>query len=240
MFNLEQSIAEWRQQVLAAGIKTPVPLEELESHLREETEQQVRAGTDEARAFEIAVQRIGQPAPLKKEFMKTANFKWMLWQKIKPLFGIRDVPALDTFEPAALQTLNLAAGEARGFHHNFIGTEHILLGLIKPESNMVSKVMRRLGVEDKAIRIEIEKFVGHGPANEVSVKIPFTPCARKALRLAADTARTLNQPYVNAEHIFLGLILEGDGVAGRVLKNFGIQIENAREEVLREIRRAGS
>ena len=114
MFDLEESIKEWRRQMLSAGIKTPVPLEELESHLREDIEQQVRAGADVAHAFEIAAQHIGRPAPLKKEFMKTANFKWILSQIVKFLFGIRNVslPGLDTFEPAALETLELA----RRFH----------------------------------------------------------------------------------------------------------------------------
>src|SRR5580700_1677843 len=134
MFNLETSIAEWRRQMLAAGIKTPVPLEELEAHLREDIEQQVRAGTEEACAFEMAVRHIGQAVALKKEFMKTSNPKAVFLRKLKSfILGVREVPlpALEDFEPAARQTLDLAPEEARQFNHNFVGTEHILLGLTR-------------------------------------------------------------------------------------------------------------
>jgi hypothetical protein len=204
MFNLEQSIVEWRQRMLAAGIQTPVPLEELESHLREEIEQQIRAGADEARAFEIAIQNIGRAAPLKKEFMKTANLKWMLWQKVKSLFGFRDVPALDTFEPAALQALQLAPAEARHLNHNFVGTEHLLLGLTKSGSKSVSNVMQKLGVKSDALLKEIEQFVAIGPETVTACEISYTPHAREALQLAAVEARKLKQSHVKAEHIFLG------------------------------------
>jgi Clp amino terminal domain, pathogenicity island component len=237
MFNLEQSIAEWRRQMLAAGIKTPVPLEELESHLREDIEQQVRTGADEARAFEMAVQLIGSPAPLKKECMKTANFKWMLLQTVKSLFGIRNVPlpALDTFEPAAQQTLELAPSEARCFNHNYVGTEHLLLGLIKSGSKSVSNVLQKLGVKSEALRREIERFVPVGPEAVTAAKIPYTPRAREALQLAANEARKLSQPQIKAEHIFLGLLREGSGVAAVVLKKLGVRLEKARAEVLKEM-----
>lgn len=237
MFDLEQSISKWRQQMLAAGIKSPVPLEELESHLREDIEQQVRAGADEARAFEIAAQRIGSPAPLKKEFMKTGNFKGMLWQTVKSLFGIRDVslPALDAFAPAAQQTLELAPSEARCFNHNYVGTEHLLLGLTKSGSKSVSNVLQKLGVKNEALRREIERFAPVGPEAVTAAKIPYTPRAREALQLAAEEARNLNQPHIKAEHIFLGLLREGGGVAAVVLKNLGIRLEKARVEVLKEM-----
>jgi hypothetical protein len=237
MFNLEQSIAEWRRQMLAAGIKSPVPLEELECHLREEIEQQIRAGADEARAFQIAVLNIGQAAPLKKEFMKTGNFKSVLWQKVKSVLGIRTVslPALDTFEPAALQTLQLAPAEARHLNHTFVGTEHLLLGLIKSGSKSVSNVMQKLGVKSDALLREIEQFVPVGPAAVTAAEIPYTPRAREALQLAAVEARKLNQPHVKAEHIFLGLVREGGGVAAIALKNLGVRLETARAEVLKEM-----
>ena len=162
MFYLEQSIAEWRKQMLAAGIQSPVPLEELESHLREEIEQQVRAGADEARAFEMAVQSIGRPALLKKEFMKTANFKWILLQTIKSLFGIRDahLPALDTFEPAAQQTLELAPSEARCFNHNYVGTEHLVLGLLRCGPCPGGDYLRERGVTVKNFRQEMLQILG--------------------------------------------------------------------------------
>jgi hypothetical protein len=242
MFDLEQSIAEWRKQMLAAGIKSPVLLDELESHLREEIEEQTKSGNSPQQAFEMAVDRIGQAILLRQEFAKAGETKWSIWQKLKTMFGLNTIlsPSLEDFDPTAVQALGFAAGEARGFYHDYIGTEHILLGLVKSESNIVSKVMRRLGVEDKAIRVEIGKFVGKGPEHEIAANIPYTPRAKNALQLAAREARTLNHPHVNPEHIFLGLILEGDGVAWRALKNLGIQIESAREEVLREMSRAGS
>lgn len=234
MFDLEQAILDWRKQMLAVGIK-PSALEELEGHLREETEAQVKLGLSEPQAFEMAVDQIGQAMLLKEEFMKTGETKWAILRRLKTMFLGFPLPSSEDFATTAKQNLELATEEARGFHHNFVGTEHILLSLIKSNSGIVSKVMRRLGVESEAVRMGIKRFVGHGPMGEVSVKIPFTPRARKALWLAADTARALNQPCIKAEHIFLGLILEGDGVAGRVLKNFGVQIESAWQAVSREI-----
>lgn len=236
MFSLETAIAEWRKQMLAAGIKTPVPLDELENHLREDIEQQMHAGADEARAFEIAVQHIGQPAPLKKEFMKTVHFKWLLLQKIKCFLGIRtaSLPEVDTFAPAALQALQLAPEEARHFNHDFVGTEHVLLGLARSDSKSVSNVMQKLGVRSDALRVEIERFVHTGTIAVTAANIPYTPRAKQALQLAAEEARKLNQPHIRAEHIFLGLLREGGGVAALVLKNLGVSLEGARAEVLKE------
>src|ERR1700677_4553154 len=90
MFNLEQSIAEWRQQMLAAGVKTPVPLEELESHLREEIEQQIRAGLSARSAFDTSVAQIGRPASLKEEFAKTGEARWLL-ERLKTLLGFNKI-----------------------------------------------------------------------------------------------------------------------------------------------------
>jgi hypothetical protein len=233
MFELEKSIAQWRQQMLAAGIKTTDSLDELENHLREEVRKQIALGQKPERAFEIAVEQMGRPSVLKKESAKVHE-PWLVWQKLKALLGFAQIPSpsYEDFAPVGVQALELAAGEARNFHHNFIGTEHILLGLLKSESTIVSNVMRRLGVEERTIRIEIEKFVPNGPVNEISEKIPYTPRAKNALQLAGNEARALNQPQINPEHIFLGLIREGDGVAWRALKNLGIQIEDARRELL--------
>src|SRR5580658_7210105 len=166
MFDLESSIAQWRRQMLAAGIKTPVPLEELESHLREVIEQQIKSGLSEQQAFETAVQQIGQAIMIKEEFMKTGEAKWAILRKFKPmLLGFSNIPfpSLEDFAPAAKQNLELATEEARGFHHDFVGTEHILLSLIKSKSGIVSNVMRRLGVDSEAVRMVIEKFVGNWP-----------------------------------------------------------------------------
>ena len=239
MFDLEQSLAEWREQMLTAGIKSPVPLEELETHLRDEIEQLVGSGVGEGRAFEIAVQRVGQAAPLRAEFAKATGTKGFVFRNLKALiFGAVEVsfPALEDFAPNARQVLELAPAEARRFHHDFIGTEHVLLGLIQSGSEIVSKVMQRLGLENEAIRGEIEQFVGRGAAQEAAVNIPFTPRARMALQLAAGEARALNLTCIRAEHIFLGLMLEGGGVAAQVLKRRGIHAAQAREEILRVMR----
>jgi hypothetical protein len=238
MFDLEQSITDWRGQMLAAGIKSPVPLDELESHLREDIEQQVRSGIAEARAFEIAVRHIGRAVALRKEFMKTSNMKWTLLRKLKSfIFGVREVPlpALDNFEPAARQTLDLAPEEARHFNHHFVGTEHILLGLTRSGSKTVANVMQKLGVTGDALRLEIERFVSIGAVAVPAAKIPYTPRARQALQLASEEAKKLNQHHVKAEHIFLGLLREGGGVAAAVLKNLGVRLESARAVVLKEM-----
>lgn len=237
MFDLENAIATWRQQVLAAGIKTTESLDELENHLREEAEKQIKSGQRPEQAFEIAVEQIGQAALLKTEFAKVGE-PWPIWHRLKALLGFNRFPSpsFEDFAPIGVQSLKLAAGEAQNFHHHFIGTEHILLGLLKSESAIVSNVMRRLGVEERTVRVEIEKFFdllpgGHGPAQDVSATIPYTPRAKNALRLAVNEARALNQPRIKPEHILLGLIREGDGVAWRALKSLGIQIEDARREL---------
>jgi Clp amino terminal domain, pathogenicity island component len=239
MFDLEQAISRWRRQMLAAGIRTAESLDELENHLREEVEKQIKSGQNPTQAFETAIDQIGRPAVLKKEFAKVDG-PWPVWKKLRTLFGFNKIPSpsLVDFAPVGIRTLEMAAGEARNFRHDYIGTEHLLLGLLKSESTIVSNVMRSLGVDEKAIRIEIEKFVPNGPVHENSVKIPYTPRAKSALRLAGKEAHASSQLQIDPEHILLGLIREGDGVAWRALKNLGIHIENAREEILRQTGRA--
>jgi len=239
MFELEKAIKRWRQRMLDAGIKAPEALEELENHLRDDVEQQVCSGTSESEAFENAVRQLGQPVALRKEYAKAGRPKRELLRKLRSaLFGFGEIPfpSLENLAPAARESLELAPDEARRFHHDFVGTEHVLLGLAQSQSGVVSNVMRRLGVSAPAIRVEIEKIVSSGPAHDLPIRIPFTPRARKALQLAAAEARKFGQSRVNAEHIFLGLILEGSGVAALVLKNLGVRIEAAREETLREMR----
>ena len=239
MFNLDQAITEWRRQMIAGGMKFPEVLDEMESHLREDVEQQRLSGMTGERAFKIAVLRLGEAVTLREEFLKTRGTRWALLRKLKRiLLGVDELPfpPSEDFAPAARQTLKLAPEEARHFHHDFIGTEHVLLGLTKSNSRIVSNVMQRLGVDGEAVRLEIQKIVHFGQPHKAVATIPFTPRARKALRLAADEARTLNQPRIGAEHILLGLIIEGSGVAAMVLKNLGVQLERAREEILTEMR----
>ncbi|HTV40201.1 MAG TPA: Clp protease N-terminal domain-containing protein [Candidatus Sulfotelmatobacter sp.] len=230
IFDLEQSIEYWRRHMFAAGIKATKSLDELENHLREEVEEQIKLGQKPDRAFEMAADQIGGAAALKAEFAKVDGI-WPSWQKIMTFLGFNKIPAPD-FAPAGMQSLGLAAGEARNFCHDYIGTEHILLGLFKSESTVVSNVVRRLGVDEKAVRIEIGKFVGNGPVHEIPMSIPYTPRAKNALQLAGNEARALNQQQINPEHILLGLIREGDGIAWRALKNLGIRIEDVRRELL--------
>jgi hypothetical protein len=238
MFNLDKALEDWRRQMAAGRISTAEVLKELESHLREDVRQQMRSGVNAEQAFEAAVQRIGRANALKAEFQKVGRMRWALLRRFKR-FVARCIgvpfPPLTSFNASERQTLEFARAEAPRFHHDFIGTEHVLLGLLEVENGAVRNVLRRFGVDREAIRLEIEKFVGLGPVREAATAIPYTPRARKSLLLAAREAQALNHAYVGAEHIFLGLLLEGDGVAARVLRNLGIQIEKTREEILKEI-----
>jgi hypothetical protein len=236
MFNLDQSIAEWRRQMLAAGIKTPA-LDELESHLRDDVEMQMRSGSDPQQAFDAAIRRIGQTNALIAEFRKVGLRKWAWLRKLQALLAGPGLPfpPLADFNPTARQALEFARAEAGWFHHDFIGTEHVLLGLLKSESGALAGILRRLGLDHGAIRKEIEAIVGVGIASETTAAIPYTPRARQALHLATSEAKALKQGHVGPEHVFLGLLLEGGGVAALVLKNFGVQVQRAREEVLKEL-----
>ncbi len=146
-------------------------------------------------------------------------------------------PEMSKFTPHAQQTLALARKEADRFNHNFVGTEHVLLGLIKLGQGTGINVLRKLGVDLDAVRLEIEKQVGSGPPEGklIGTVPPNTPRVKKVLTLAAEEARKLNHTYVGTEHILLGLLVEGDGVAARVLKQVGVEIEKTRIEILREI-----
>jgi len=240
MFKLDQAIAEWRRQMLAAGVKTPTVLDELESHLRDEVEQQMRSGMEAQEAFEIAVQRIGKPAALQNEFAKAGSRKTRRLQRLKAtLLRVIGVPRLDpnALTTGAREILELGGMEARGFHHDFIGTEHVLLGLLESKAGGISVVLQRVGVDSKIVRAEIEKIVGNGRAGQSVQSLPYTPRVKKALAHAAAEARALNQTEVGAELIFLGLLLEGGGVAALVLKTLGVNIQTARSEILRQLGR---
>lgn len=239
MFNLEQSIAEWRQQMLAAGVKNPNVLEELEGHLREDVERQMKAGSSPEHAFQAAIQQIGQASSLQHEFAKIAGTRWALLRKLKGIFleSILPSPAWSTFSTSARQTLELARAEAPRLHHNFVGTEHVLLGLLTLEAGVVPNVLKNMSVNREDLRKQVENWVSIFPYEKALANLPYTPRVKKALRLAAREAKAFNHDCVGAEHIFLGLLLEGDGVAGRVLKNLGLSSETARAEILKELGR---
>src|SRR5271168_2199245 len=143
--------------------------------------------------------------------------------------------AMNNFTPRAQQVLALARKEADRFNHNFVGTEHLLLGLIKLGQGVAVNVLQKLGLDLETVRMEVEKQVGTGPDQKMIGNIPYTPRVKKVLALAAKEAKALNHTYVGTEHILLGLLREGDGVAARVLKNLDIDIEQTRQEILKEL-----
>jgi len=142
---------------------------------------------------------------------------------------------MNNFTPRAQQALAFARKEADRLNHNFVSTEHLLLGLIALGQGVAVNVLRKLGLDLETVRHEVEKQVGKGPDQSLIGNIPYTPRVKKVLALAAKEARALNHMYVGTEHILLGLLREGDGIAARVLKNLDVDVEQTRQEVLREL-----
>jgi len=136
------------------------------------------------------------------------------------------------FTERARKVIILAKEEARRFNHDYIGTEHILLGLIREGEGVAATVLQKMGVSLENIRLEIEKLVQPGPTTQIIGDIPFTPRAKKALELAAEEARSLGHNYIGTEHLLLGLIREGEGIASQVLLNLGLDLERVRNEVM--------
>ena len=143
--------------------------------------------------------------------------------------------AMNNFTPRAQQVLALARKEADRFNHNFVGTEHLLLGLIKLGQGVAVNVLQKMGLDLETVRMEVEKQVGTGPDQKMIGNIPYTPRVKKVLALASKEAKALNHTYVGTEHILLGLLREGDGVAACVLKNLDCDIEQTRQEILKEL-----
>ena len=143
--------------------------------------------------------------------------------------------APNNLTPRAQQVLALARKEADRFHHNFVGTEHLLLGLIKLGQGVAVNVLQKQGLDLENVRLEVEKQVGTGPDQKMFGNIPYTPRVKKVLALATHEAKALNHTYVGTEHILLGLLREGDGVAARVLMEFDVDIEQTRHEILKEL-----
>ncbi len=136
------------------------------------------------------------------------------------------------FTERARKVIILAKEEAKRFNHDYIGTEHILLGLVREGEGVAAAVLRNLGLSSENIRLEVEKLVQSGPATVVSGDIPFTPKAKKVIELAMDEARSLGHNYIGTEHLLLGLIREGEGVASQVLLNLGLDLAKVRSEVM--------
>ena len=141
----------------------------------------------------------------------------------------------ERFTDRARKVMQLANQEAQRFNHEYIGTEHVLLGLVKEGSGVAANVLKNLDVDLRKIRLEVEKLVQSGPEMVTMGKLPQTPRAKKVIEYSMEEARNLNHNYVGTEHILLGLLREGDGVAARVLKNLDIDIEQTRQEILKEL-----
>ena len=368
MFNVERAISEWRLQMVAGGLTSADALDELEAHLRDDVEAQVRSGSDEQRAFDLACQRLGTPAALGKEFGRSdhrevvsrrpalrsfyflcataailvdawtlASFELSLGERVGAglgvavlavyLFGlplqqwwwsgggyglvvklvkagglivplwtvfalltalriitldigivpemvmwslcaaygltvlagllsvggngglsggplepnpapwpfppnrpfyrnfIIPLPPPAAFTPAARHTLRLAHEEAMNLGHDFVGTEHVLLALLKTAGEALNPVLQQNRVTPGALEAEIHRLVLASPIHPTQATLPWTPRARKALQLAARKAAALEPSPIGARHLLLGLLLEGSGVAAVALRNLGVRLD---------------
>src|SRR6202048_1118719 len=142
---------------------------------------------------------------------------------------------MNNFTPRAQQVLALARKEADRFNHNYVGTEHLLLGLIKLGQGVAVNVLQKMGLDLETVRMEVEKQVGSGPETKMVGNIPYTPRVKKVLALAGKEAKALNHSYVGTEHILLGLLKEGEGVAARVLRSLEVDIERTKNEIQKEL-----
>ncbi len=129
----------------------------------------------------------------------------------------------------------MAKKEADRFNHGYVGTEHVLLGLIALGQGVAVNVLQKMGVNLDAVRMEVEKAVGVGPETKTVGNLPFTPRVKKVLALAGSEARSLNHSYIGTEHILLGLLREGEGVASRVMRNLDVDLEKTRIEIMKEL-----
>src|SRR5438045_481796 len=139
----------------------------------------------------------------------------------------------ERFTDRARKVMQLANQEAQRFNHEYIGTEHILLGLVKEGSGVAANVLKNLDIDLRKIRLEVEKIVQSGPDMVTMGKLPQTPRAKKVIEYALEETARLNHNYVGTEHLLLGLLREQDGVAAQILTNLGLTLEGARDEVLK-------
>ena len=353
MFQLERAISDWRKKLAAQGIASRPILDELESHLREDVETQIRSGANIEEAFRAAVQRIGEGPILKTEFAKLrakgqsrlprifriacfvsgpfmlVTSAWALldfegataakffslsfisclacyvvslpfWYRFLPNpyrrgicitlkitslvmssipvfalldalgvlhlpggtvaamlvwsllaaygltifayvcldlergfgWGLFDCPPAEKFTELAQRAIDLGHDEAAGLRHDFVGTEHLLLGIVASESGLLMDLFRKWDLDSNAIRAGIDKLIGPGCAHKSARDLPYTPRAKKALSLAIQEAREMGHPLISPEHILLGLLLETEGVAGLVLRNLGLNPQRARRDIL--------
>jgi ATP-dependent Clp protease ATP-binding subunit ClpA len=137
----------------------------------------------------------------------------------------------ERFTEKAIKVIMLAQEESRRLGHNFVGTEQMLLGLIREESGMAGRILRSMGVNLKQARREVEKIIGRG-SGHVAVEIPFTPRGKRVLELSLKESRKHRHRYIGTEHLLLGLIQEREGVAARVLENLGINLQELRDRII--------
>lgn len=165
------------------------------------------------------------------------------YSPMRPAVGLRRPKArkgvvvkamFERFTEKAIKVVMLAQEEARRLGHNFVGTEQILLGLIGEGTGIAAKVLKSMGINLKDARVEVEKIIGRG-SGFVAVEIPFTPRAKRVLELSLEEARQLGHNYIGSEHLLLGLLREGEGVAARVLENLGADLSNIRTQVIRMV-----
>jgi ATP-dependent Clp protease ATP-binding subunit ClpC len=142
--------------------------------------------------------------------------------------------------PRAKEAFILAHEEAARLHHDFIGTEHVLLGLMRLGRGVATNVLGRMGFDVQALRAEVEKQVAKGTAEKAPDPIPLTPRMKNALAIAATEAKALNHTYIGTEHVLLGLLRAEEGVASRVLRTLGVEVEATRQQILKELEPPGS
>ena len=165
------------------------------------------------------------------------NWFKSFWKKrAAPVPGAPELlEPISNFTPRAQQVLALARKEADRFNHNFLGTEHLLLGLIKLGQGVAVNVLQKIGLDLETVRKEVEKRVGFGPDRKSLGNAPYTPRVKKVLDLAKREAKNLNHTYIGTEHILLGLLREGDGVAAQILRSLDVDIKQTRQEILKEL-----
>jgi len=145
----------------------------------------------------------------------------------------------DKFTERARKVLTLAQEEAQRFNHNYIGTEHLLLGLVREGEGVAAKVLANMGVELNKVRSAVEFIIGRGD-RMVMGEIGLTPRAKKVIELAVDEARRLNHQYIGTEHLLLGLVREGEGIAAGVLESLGVELDSLRHDVVRALTTASA
>src|ERR1700690_2556013 len=167
------------------------------------------------------------------------NWLKSFWKKLTGSTPAGASPFLDetivNFTPRAQQALALARREADRLHHHYIGTEHLLLGLIKLGQGVAFNVLQQMGLDLETVRMAVEKVAGTDPASKVDGNVLYAPRVKMGLALASKEAKNLHHNYVGTEHILLGLLREGNGTAARVLKQFNVDLVQTRNDILKEL-----